>query len=143
VLKVTHLPIVGAIWLFELVHHQVRVTNTFSSIRPTDCHFESPPVARFQFENPNHGPPSSSQQPSIDTKPTEILGPGTRGANGTVNEETERTVLGSLSYLEVEVHDLRGQVNGLSAQIAELTALIMAQQAIIPQPGEDESDEGA
>ena len=141
-LKVTHLPIVGAIWLFELAHEQVRESNTFSSIQPPH-HTAGPSILRIQAPLPNHTPTNTSHHQTIDSKATAEPAPGPIVENAKAKKEAERTNVVCDTDLQGQVKELSGHVKDLSAKIAELTALIMAQQPPAPQVDDDEDDEAA
>jgi hypothetical protein len=142
VLKFTHLPIIGAIWLFELAHEQVRKSNTFSSLQPPRHTLRPSTVPKPQPTRSTHVPSSSSQNHPIIRKTEELLNP--QVGVGKDKKGAESTVVLSDTNLEGQVQELSGQVKDLSAKIAELTALIIAQQGgTVAPPAEDEDDEAA
>lgn len=142
VLKLTHVPIVGAIWLFELAHEQARRSNTFSSLQPPHHTLGPSAVPKPQPARPTHGPSSSSQNHLIIQKTEELLSP--QVDVGKDKKGAESTVVLSDTNLEGQVQELSGQVKDLSAKIAELTALIIAQQGgTVAPPDDDEDDEAA
>jgi len=143
VLKVTHLPIISAIWLFELAHYQVRETNAFSTIQPTHHTVEPSAIPKTQPTHSSHGPSSSSRHPLGGLGTAEVLTPSAHVNNGKdIKEEAADSTIVINTDLEGQVKELSGQVKDLSAKIAELTALIMAQQRTITPP-EEEEDEAA
>jgi hypothetical protein len=142
VLKFTHLPIVGAIWLFELAHEQVRFSNTFSSLQPPHHTIGPSAVPKPQPAHPTHGPSSSPQNHPVTQKTEELLSPQVNAVKD--KKGAESTVVLSATNLEGQVQELSSQVKDLSAKIAELTALIIAQQGgPVAPPDEDEDDEAA
>jgi len=115
ILKITHLPIVGAIWLFETAYQQVKGdSSTFSSIAP-GATLATPAIRRKPKPFLSNRSKTSSQYfPDVSIEDSAVSpGKGTK--------EIERTVI-------VRDTDLESQVKDLSVKIAELTALIMAQQ---------------
>jgi hypothetical protein len=143
VLKVTHLPIVAAVWFFEIAHEQIRESNTFSSIQPTHHVLGPSPVPKVQPAHSNHGPSSSSQHQPTAPKGDDVPSPSKEVDTGKVKKGVDSTVVLSNIILEDQVKELSGQVKNLSAKIAELTALIMAQQGTATPPEEEDGDEGA
>jgi hypothetical protein len=141
VLKFTHLPIVGAIWLFELAHEQVRNSNTFSSLQPPHHTIGPSAVPNPQPTRPTHGPSSSPQNHTVTQKTEELLSPQVNAVKD--KKGAQSTVVLSATNLEGQVQELSSQVKDLSAKIAELTALIIAQQGGPVAPPEDEDDEAA
>jgi len=127
-LKATHLPIVGAIWLFEFAHAKLKGDHqTFSAIGPasghgTDSTMPPPPPKRQRpfLSNRSSSKISSQHFPDVPDEDG-AHSPGLHGYNLKGKQEAERTIV-------VQNTDLEDRVNELSNKIAELTALIMAQQ---------------
>ncbi|KAE8443417.1 hypothetical protein EG329_001898 [Mollisiaceae sp. DMI_Dod_QoI] len=130
-LKVTHLPIIGAIWLFETSYEKVKGnTPMFSSMGPSS---EQPTMENtVRSRKPR---PFLSNRASANTASQHF--PALRNDDGpvisypdpfddTVNgkQDGERAVV----LKNPDLDGLKAQVEDLSSKIAELTALIMAQQ---------------
>ncbi len=124
ILKVTHSPIVGAIWVFEKVHEKVNGgASAFSSIGPGLSRLESTSSAKKQrpfLTNRSGGRIVSQNFPDTPT-----TGDGT----GSPPQEID-VVKGKKEGDIIVVSNtvLEEQVKDLSLKIAELTALIMAEQ---------------
>lgn len=126
-LKVTHAPIVGAIWVFEKVFDHIGTgAATFSSHGPGLAQLTSDDVS-----------PSKKQRPFLSNRTNSKISSGhfpaylsEDGFGGPTTQhqgkENGGPAGGSNSDLEAKVTDL-------SNKIAELTALIMAQQAPAPE----------
>lgn len=125
-LKITHAPIVGAIWAYEKVfNHFGTGASTFSSKGPGFAQLSSSDDAPVQKQRPflsnrTNSKVNSGQfvgyggEEGISTTTSKFQGKENGGPAGSSNS------------------DLEAKVADLSNKIAELTALIMAQQA--PQP---------
>jgi len=113
-LKITHTPIVAAIWLYETIHEQFHGNSqTFSTVGPSETK-TSKAQKGFMANRP---PMPSPSLPAEGQSPFAVNG-RKRG------QENIRT--GDQAALEAKVDDL-------SAKIAELTALLMAQQSKGPE----------
>lgn len=131
-LKITHMPIVALIWLFESVHDKIRGdAPLFSTLGPSGAitlqvdDTISPRRQKPFLSNRTNSKTLSqhfSEIPSADgahsSGPQNYVVKGKKEGKGTVE-----TVVVDNPALEQKVEDL-------SAKIAELTALIMAQQGI-------------
>jgi len=124
-LKITHIPIVCAIWVFESAHDQVKGgAPTFSYINPsTQLSSDSSTPAKKQrpfLINRTHKK-ASSQHFEDNTSHDElvILGPQIYTIKGRKEDKGKHVVVDQ-SGLEEKVADL-------SSKVEELTALIMAQ----------------
>lgn len=118
-LKITHIPIVGAIWLFESAQEQMGGgVNRFSSIGPS-------------MEDTNQYEPTKKQRPFLsnrtDTKTSSqhfpedgLQIPGPCAVKG------KREIKGEA--VMVDNAGLEARVADLTTKIAELTALMMALQ---------------
>jgi len=126
VLKATHLPIVGAIWVFERVHDHVRGNPiAFSSMGPSTqldrdrtIKKQSPFLTKSTRTNTKrlsqqfNAPSEDGSRTPIPQAPVRI---NTTGTPGSDNPNLEK------------------MVEDLSTKIAELTALVMAQQGSAPE----------
>ncbi|KAK2627683.1 hypothetical protein QTJ16_002329 [Diplocarpon rosae] len=132
-LKITHSPIVAAIWVFEKAHEKVKGgASAFSTIGPGLNRLESLSGSSAKKQRPfltkrKSGQRGSQHFPTPDTPNTEdgARSPKEPPKEGNVSargkKEGEQLVVVSNAQLENQVRDL-------SVKIAELTALIMAQQ---------------
>jgi hypothetical protein len=100
-------------------------------------------MLRIQTPHLTQTPSSSSAHLAEGPKAAKVFTSDPQVGNGKVKQQSESTIIASENDLQDQVKELSGQVKDLSSQIAMLTALIMAQHAPIPQPGEDEDDEVA
>ena len=117
-LKITHIPIVGAIWLFESAQEQVGSgAKGFSSVGPSseDTAQYVPTKKQRPFLSNRTATKTSSQHFTDDS----LQSPGSYNITGK-NEIKEATVVAD-NVLEMKIEDL-------TTKVAELTALIMAQQ---------------
>lgn len=123
-LKVTHLPIVGAIWVFERVNDQVRGgAMTFSSMGPgSQFDLENRARKSIPFLAKSNRAPSKHNSHYFGHAP-----------NGDHDPHTPKTERVERAEMEV-VNDanLEKMVEDLGAKIAELTAIVMAQQGTAP-----------
>jgi hypothetical protein len=127
-LKVTHIPIVATIWLWEAAHAQViGGASKFSSIGPgpTRLRIDSTTgIARKQrpfLSNRTNTKASSRQFPETPQEDGSHS-PGPQDSTIRTREESDgKTVIVDNTNLEQRVADL-------SAQIAEVMALLIAQQ---------------
>jgi len=128
-LKATHIPIVGVIWLFESVHGQVNGgASNFSSIGPdlTQLTIDSATTRRKQrpFLSNRTNTKTLSQHfiemPSEDG--SRSPGPQNYAIKGKKEGEAETVLVGNA--------DLAVKIEDLTAKIAELTSLIMARQGV-------------
>lgn len=122
-LKVTHSPIVAAIWLFEKAHEKVNGgASGFSSIGPG--------LARLTSESSS----SKKQRPFLASRSGKTDSqhfPETPAEDGTHSPPHESAPKGKKEgqpAIVVSNTMLEEQVQDLSLKIAELTALIMASQ---------------
>ncbi|PBP17410.1 receptor-activated Ca2+-permeable cation channel [Diplocarpon rosae] len=128
-LKITHSPIVAAIWVFEKAHEKVKGgASAFSTIGPGLNRLESLSGSSAKTQRPfltnrKSGKRGSQHFPIPDTPNTEdgARSPKEENGNARGKKEGEQVVVVSNAQLENQVRDL-------SVKIAELTALIMAQQ---------------
>ena len=129
-LKVTHIPIVATIWLWEAAHAQVNGgASAFSSIGPgtTQLRIDSTTgTAKKQrpFLSNRTNTKTSSQHFVEMPTPQEDGSHSPTPQDSTVRSRKEsggKTVI-------VDNTDLEQRVGDLSAKIAELMALMMAQQ---------------
>jgi hypothetical protein len=128
-LKITHLPIVGTIWVFERAHEKIRGgASGFSSIShigpgstqlSQDSRIPSKKPKPFLSDRTNSKRTSQqfSEVPNEDG--AHSLGPHSYKIRS--KKDLDATIV-------VNNTDLENQVKDLSVKIAELTALIMAQQ---------------
>ncbi|CAL3962941.1 unnamed protein product [Diplocarpon coronariae] len=127
-LKVTHSPIVAAIWVFEKAHEKANGGAwAFQSIGPGFNRLESLSSSSAKKQRPfltnrMSGKRESPHFASPDT-PTEDGASSPKEEDGTVRGKKEREGAFVVSNAQLE-----NQVRDLSIKIAELTALIMAQQ---------------
>lgn len=121
-LKTTHAPIVGLIWLWESIHHQLRGhATTFTSVSPRSAEV----VARAGKSRPFLLDRSNTKTASRDfheTSESERIIPKGK-ENGKV-----RTPIDD----DGDGQGLEAKVEELGRKIEELTALIMAQQGKSP-----------
>ncbi|XMA18137.1 hypothetical protein WAI453_010928 [Rhynchosporium graminicola] len=122
-LKVTHSPIVGAIWLFEKTHEKVYGgASDFSSIGPG--------LARLTTDSTS----SKKHQPFLASRSRKrnsehfVNTPAEDGSHSPTHETSPKGKKEEESTLVVSNIMLEEQVQDLSQKIAELTALIMASQ---------------
>ena len=129
-LKITHSPIVAAIWLWESAHAQVNGgALAFSSIGPgqnqsrTDSSIGTSKKQRPFLSNRTNLKVSSQHFPELPTAQEDGSHSPTRqdSASESRKEGCGRTIIAENSDLEQKVGDL-------SAKIAELMALLNAQQ---------------
>lgn len=127
-LKITHLPIVGAIWVFESVNDQVNGgAKAFSSIGPGSSQITGDSGIALKRQRPfltNRSSAKTSSQHYTDAPPQEY------GSNSpSPQAQWSSSVNGKKEgMVGMQNTDLENQVKELSVKIAELTALIMAQQ---------------
>lgn len=137
-LKVTHAPIVGAIYIFERAYDKISAgANTFSSVGPgiTDLSIDTDPNGhktakkqrpflsnRKSTKNSSHHVPEESSSSPIQHNEVFI-------AKGKKNEDGHLVAVVDNSAMEEKVRDLSKEVKDLSQTIKELTALLMAQQS--------------
>ncbi|KAF8855335.1 hypothetical protein BDZ45DRAFT_805084 [Acephala macrosclerotiorum] len=134
-LKATHLPIIGAIWLFEAAHDKVRGQAPIFSMgpgseqltrestiarkkpRPFLSNRASANTASQHFPDPRHNDnPAPCCDDPFDEAPRS-------------SKESRKGGGPSVTLDNPELDGLKTQVEDLSLKIAELTALIMAQQS--------------
>jgi hypothetical protein len=129
-LKVTHLPIVGAIWLFESIHERVGGASTWSSIGPSSASMTIDSTTGTKKQRPFLSNRTNSKVASMHF-------PDTPGEDGGSDDREHMVVKGKKEgktsndkggVVMVNNLELEDKVADLSAKIAELTALIMAQQ---------------
>jgi len=128
-LKITHLPIVGTIWVFERAHEKIRGgASGFSSIGHVgpgstqltqDSRIPSKKPRPFLSDRTNSK--RTSQQFSEVPNEDGANSPGPHSYKVRSKKDPDATIV-------VNNTDLENQVKELSVKIAELTALIMAQQ---------------
>jgi hypothetical protein len=128
VLKITHLPIVGIIWVFERAHEKIRGgASGFSSIGhigpssiqlTQDSRIPSKKSRPFLADRTNK---RTSQHFSEAPNEDGAHSPGPQNYKIRSKKDIDAKIV-------VNNTDLENQVKDLSAKIAELTALIMAQQ---------------
>lgn len=128
-LKATHLPIIGAIWVFETAYEKLKGhTPMFSTMGPI-----SEQLTRESTISTKKPRPFLSNRASANTASQHF--PEFRNNDGPAccdpfddsvksKKEGERAVV----LDNPELNGLKAQVDDLSSKIAELTALIMAQQ---------------
>ena len=127
-LKITHMPIVAIIWLFEAIHIKVKSdVPLFSSLGPSGANTlpvdgATSPRRQMPFLS-NRAKTYSQHFPEIPND-DEAHSPGPQ--NFVVKSKKESGV----ETVVVDNPALEQRVEDLSAKIAELTALIMAQQGI-------------
>jgi hypothetical protein len=132
-LKATHLPIIGAIWLFETAHEKINGhAPIFSPAGPSAAltRESSIPVKKPRPFLLNRASANTASQhfpePQNDDGPAPCC-PDTPAPFHDIvksKKEGERAVI----LNNPELNGLKSQVEDLSAKIAELTALIMATQ---------------
>jgi len=129
-LKITHIPIVGAIWLFEKAQDRVTGSgNAFSSIGPSTSQTEF--STQTSAGNPKKQIPFLSK--SNTNRSSFHDGPVGDGSH-TPSPQTPRASRQSkIDTVVVGSSDLERKVDDLTAKIAELTALIMTQQGTSPE----------
>jgi hypothetical protein len=132
VLKITHIPIVAIIWLFESLHHQVNGGPlAFSSFNPsaTNLTLNTSNAAKKQKQRPflsksNHTKTGSIHFPDI-LADDGSHSPGPQDYIVTGRKEVNTPQVVNNTLLEKKVDDLQ-------AKIEELTALILSQQGNSP-----------
>ena len=125
-LKITHLPIVGIIWLFEKANEQLNGGgSTFSSMGPGSTQLTQDSISSS----------AKKQRPFLSnrtaTKTSQHFVEVPNGDGSQSPQPQNYTIKGKKeAHATVAVNntDLERQVRDLSIQISELTALIMAQQ---------------
>ncbi|KAL3420020.1 ion transporter [Phlyctema vagabunda] len=131
-LRITHAPIVAAIFLFERAQEKVGLgAKTFSSIGPG--------TARLAVHTDSEGNTTAKKQKPFLTnraqpKPASrgegALSPGEACFSRTKSHDGKEVVAAvDNSAMEEKVNELSREVKDLSQTIKELTALLMAQQA--------------
>jgi hypothetical protein len=125
-LKVTHLPFVGAIWVFESLHEQLNGgASKFSSIGPGYNHPTNDPAMPFKRQRPflhNRTTAEIGARYSMEIPNDENpVAPSPQNSAAKVKNDSDPVVV--VSNIELE-----NQVRELTAKITELTALFMAQQ---------------
>jgi len=127
-LKVTHLPIIGAIWLFEAAYESIKGhTPMFSTVGPSEqLTRESTTLSKKPrpfLSNRASANTASQHFPELRTDDGPCC-PDSYDDPVKSKKEGERAVV----LDNPELNGLKAQVDDLSSKIAELTALIMAQQ---------------
>lgn len=138
-LKVTHLPIVGMIWLFEAGHSQVKGTST--TFASTSTYILGPPTSKQTDSSRSQYVPKIASQQSHVIPEQVVQSESTRQAPTGKNKKAEKTASASDPDLEDQVKELSCQVKDLSSKIAGLTAIIMAQQTVSPPDDGDSSED--
>jgi hypothetical protein len=125
VLKATHLPIVGAIWVFERVHDHVRGDPiAFSSMGPS-AQLDRDRTIKKQSPFLTKSTRTNTKRLSQHFNAPSEDGSRTPAPQAPVRINTAGTLSSDNPNLEKMVEDL-------STKIAELTALVMAQQGSAP-----------
>jgi hypothetical protein len=125
-LKVTHAPIVGAIWVYEKIFdHFGTGASTFSSKGPGFAQITSSDMSPVKRQRPFLSNRTNSKVISGQFS-------GYDGEEGILTSTTRFQGKENGALAGSSNADLEAKVADLSNKIAELTALIMAQQA--PQP---------
>ncbi|KAH8594543.1 hypothetical protein B0O99DRAFT_625182 [Bisporella sp. PMI_857] len=130
VLKITHLPIVGAIWLFESANDKVRGTApVFSSMGPSTT--DGDIIGRHSDNTAKRPKPflsksNSNRSQHFDDSPSQDI-PHSPGPQTPVRLKKDTNGVLAADG-NSRTRELERKVDDLSAKIAELTALIMAQQ---------------
>lgn len=130
-LKATHLPIVGAIWLFERVHDRVRGgAVSFSSLGPissTDLDQRAKKQIPFLSKSYRSSSAKHDSQHFVDL-------PHGNGNGSDPHTPIETEPGTSVQTVVTNNPNLERMVEDLTTKIAELTALVMAQQGTSSMP---------
>lgn len=149
-LKITHSPIVAAIWLFDSANDKVKgAASDFSSIGPAEqlSNGSGPVATRRQRPFLSNRANSKTYSQVFPDLPTSMDGASHRSANGNGTKgksedkaELQEAVRLDNTLLEEKVADQSAKIEELSAMMAdqsakfaELTALIMAQQGTVEE----------
>jgi len=129
-LKITHLPIVGAIWIFESASDSVRGSvPEFSSIGPE---FNSEPIEPTNGSRPSQSSSKRRQKPFLSkssARPSSNNLHNSPVADDSHKQSAETPELKNDNWTGGDRNEgLERKVDNLTAKIAELTALVMAQQ---------------